>query len=159
MSRSSRGRRTPIDGERTLIVKYFRKHRGGFDLERELRANRPQPSDELIRKLEGEVYAAPAARARGSLRLALVGAVTAVVFAVASVGGVGGYAAAAVGNVADTAKRVVTPSKPATIFKSAAQQQYGGSAPKKKVKAKKKKAKKAKPRFTGGVKGRPRFTG
>ncbi len=140
---------------------YWKRNRGGVDLEHELRANRPEPRDELVHKLEANIRGA--GRARGSLRLAMGAAVTAVVFALASFGGLG-YAAAAVGNVADTAKRVVTPSKPTTIFKSAAQNQYG--KPKKDVKAKKKakrkKARKAKPRFTGGVKGRiarPRFTG
>ena len=141
---------------------FFRGRHEGLDLERELRATRPEPRSEFVHALEDRVRA-DRRRARGGFRVAFVGALTAcMLFALASVGGLG-YASSAVGDVAVTAKRIVKKKGPKIVKKSSAASQYGTpakkKATKKKVAAKKKvKAKKkakravrraATPRFTG----------
>jgi hypothetical protein len=137
-------------------VRGFRKQKG-LDLERELRANRPEPRDEFIHALEARVRQSPQ-RSRGGFRVALVGAVTAcMLFALASVGGMG-YAASAVSDVAVTAKRIVKKKGPKIVKKSSAASQYGKptkKAVKKKIQAKKKVKAKRQVRRAG----RPRFTG
>jgi hypothetical protein len=131
-----------------------------MDIEAELRASRPEPSDELVHKLESRVRNDGRTRV-GSLRVAFVGALTAVMLvALGSVGGVG-YASSAAQDAAVSVKRVVTPTQRVVkvLKKSPAIDQYGRKPVKKKVK-KIKKVKKGK-----GAKGkvkaraRPPFTG
>jgi hypothetical protein len=121
------------------------------NLETELRANRPQPSDELVHRLEGRVREGRRSRA-GSFRVAFAGALAAgVLAALASVGGLG-YAAIATGEAVDRAKKVVKSSHGTLVVrKSPSRDQYG----KPKVKKKKKAKKKAK----GRAFARPPFTG
>jgi hypothetical protein len=138
-------------------MRYWRRRQEPFDLEAELRAARPEPSNELVRTLESRVRNDGRTRV-GTLRVAFVGALTAVMLvALGSVGGVG-YASSAAQDAAVSVKRVVQPKKVVRVLKkSPAIDQYGG---KKKVKKKVKKAKKGK-----GAKGkvrartRPPFTG
>src|SRR5579864_1601839 len=91
-------------------MRNFWRRRGSFDLERELRANRPEPRPEFLRSLvlrvRGEGQAAPRASRPRALRLTLVGAVTvAMLVALASVGGLG-YAASAVHQAFRTATAI-----------------------------------------------------
>jgi hypothetical protein len=137
---------------------FFRGRQGGRDLERELRAARPQPRDEFVRMLEERVHESPR-RSRGGFRVAFVGAITAcMLFALASVGGLG-QAASAVNDVAVTAKRIVKKKGPTIVKKSSAASQYGKQT--KKVKAKKKVKVKKKVKAKKKVRrvGHPRFTG
>ena len=138
----------------------WRKRHEGFDLEAELRTSRPEPSAELVQRLESRVRNDGRTRV-GSLRVAFVGALTAVMLlTVAAVGGAG-YASSAAQDAAVSVKRVVSPTDRVVrvLNRSAAIDQYG---PKKKAKKAKKvkKAKKGK-----GAKGRvrartrPPFTG
>ncbi|HEV2712327.1 MAG TPA: hypothetical protein VGU26_04450 [Gaiellaceae bacterium] len=140
-------------------MRYWRRRQVPFDLEAELKAARPEPSPDLVHRLEARLRTSGRTRAGSSLRVAFVGALTAVMLmALASVGGVG-YAASAGRDAVVSVKRVVTPKRVVRVLKqSPAIDQYG---PKKKKKAKKvKKAKKGK-----GAKGRvrartrPPFTG
>ncbi len=141
-------------------MRYWRRRHEPFDLEAELKASRPEPSPELVHRVEARVRHSGRTRVGSSLRVAFVGALTAVMLiSVASVGGVG-YAASDVGDAVASVKRVVTPKDVVKVLKkSAAIDQYG---PKKKV-VKKKKVKKAKK--GKGAKGkvrartRPPFTG
>jgi hypothetical protein len=129
-------------------------------LEAELRANRPEPSPELVHKLEARVRSNRGARA-GSFRVAFAGALAVgVLTALASVGGLG-YAATGTTQAVEKAKRIVHVHGVTTIHKSAAQAQYSKPKAKKcpkgkkKVRGKCKKVKKArgvrfhKPPFTG----------
>ena len=98
-------------------------------LEAELRANRPEPSDELVRRIESRVRA-DGRRAR-SFRVAFAGALVAgVLAALASVGGLG-YAATSTSQAVATAKRVMHVHAEARTQKSAARDQYGKVKPKK----------------------------
>lgn len=121
------------------------------NLETELRANRPQPSNEFVNRLEGRVREGRRSRA-GSFRVAFAGSLAAgVLAALASVGGLG-YAANATGSAVDKAKKVVKSSHGTLVVrKSPSRDQYG----KPKVKKKKKAKKKAK----GRAFARPPFTG
>jgi hypothetical protein len=129
-------------------------------LEAELRSNRPEPSRELVHKLESRVRPHRGARA-GSFRVAFAGALAVgVLTALASVGGLG-YAATGVGDAAQKAKRIVHVHGVTTLHKSAAIDQYrkpkAKKCPKgtKRVRGKCKKVKKAR-----GVRfQRPPFTG
>ena len=129
-------------------------------LEAELRSNRPEPSRELVHKLESRVRSHRGARA-GSFRVAFAGALAVgVLTALASVGGLG-YAATGVGDAAQKAKRIVHVHGVTTLHKSAAIDQYrkpkAKKCPKgtKRVRGKCKKVKKAR-----GVRfRRPPFTG
>jgi hypothetical protein len=129
-------------------------------LEAELRENRPEPSSELVHKLERRVRSHRDSRA-GSFRVAFAGALAAgVLTALASVGGLG-YAATGVGEAAEKAKRIVHVHGVTTIRKSAAIDQYrkpkAKKCPKgmKRVRGKCKRVKKAR-----GVRfRRPPFTG
>lgn len=141
-------------------MRYWRR-RHEFDLEAELKASRPEPSPDLVRRLEAEVRDSGRARVGGTLRVAFVGALTALMLiALAGVGGVG-YAASAGRDAVVGVKRVVTPTEEVVrvLKKSPAIDQYA-KKPKKKVKKKVKKVKKGK-----GAKGkvrartRPPFTG
>jgi len=120
------------------------------NLESELRANRPEPSHELVNRLEGRVREGRRSRA-GSFRVAFAGALAAgVLAALASVGGLG-YAATATGDAVDKAKRTVKSHGVLVVHKSAARDQYDKPKVKKKKKAKKKaKGRRfARPPFTG----------
>lgn len=140
-------------------MRYWRRRHEAFDLEAELRAGRPEPSPDVVQRIEARVRDNSRTRV-GSLRVAFVGALTAVMLTtLASVGGVG-YASSAAGDAVVSVKRIVTPEKVVRVLKkSAAIDQYGGKKKAKKVK-KAKKAKKGK-----GAKGRvkartrPPFTG
>ena len=128
-------------------MRHWRKKREEFDLEGELRANRPEASRELVHRLEARVRDSRRSRA-GSFRVAFAGALAGgVLAALASVGGLG-YAATATGTAVDKATRVVQSRGVLVVKKSPARDQYG---PKKKAKAKKKaKGRRfARPPFTG----------
>lgn len=117
------------------------------DFEAELRANRPEPSNELVHRLEARVREGRHSRA-GSFRIAFAGALaTGVLGALAMVGGLG-YAATATGSAVEKAKKVVKAHGVLVVHKTPARDQY--SRP---TKAKKKK-KAAGRRFA-----RPPFTG
>jgi hypothetical protein len=137
-------------------MRNWRTKREPFDLEAELRANRPEPSRELVHRLEARVREGRRSRA-GSFRVAFAGAMTAgVLAALASVGGLG-YAATGAGSAMEKAKRVVKHNGVLVVHKSPARAQYGPKKPKKVKKAKK--AKKAKKRAAGRRFARPPFTG
>ena len=137
-------------------MRYWRRRQEPFDLEGELRAVRPEPSKELVHKLESRVRNDGRSRV-GALRVAFVGAITAVMLvALGSVGGVG-YASSAAQDAAVNVKRVVQPKKVVRVLKkSPAIDQYGGKKKVKKVK-KVKKGKGAKGRVKART--RPPFTG
>jgi hypothetical protein len=126
----------------------------------ELRSNRPEPSQELVHKLEARVRSHRDARA-GSFRVAFAGALAVCVLtALASVGGLG-YAATGAGQAVQQAKRVMHVHGVRTLHKTAAADQYkkpkAKKCPKgmKRVRGKCKRVKKArgvrfrKPPFTG----------
>jgi hypothetical protein len=129
-------------------------------LEAELRSNRPEPSQELVNRLEGRVRSHRDARA-GSFRVAFAGALAVgVLAALASVGGLG-YAATGAGTAVNQAQRVMHVHAVRTLHKTAAADQYrkpkAKKCPKgmKRVRGKCKRVKKArgvrfrKPPFTG----------
>jgi hypothetical protein len=131
-------------------VRNRRTQRKGFDLEAELRDNRPEPSREFVHRLEARVREGRRSRA-GSFRVAFAGAMTAgVLAALASVGGLG-YAATDVGSAMQKAKKVVKNHGVLIVHKSPARSQYG---PRRAVKKKAKKRRAAGRRFA-----RPPFTG
>ena len=140
-------------------MRYWRKRHEEFDLEAELRAGRPEPTPELISRLEARVRNDGRSRA-GTLRVAFVGALTAVMLlALASVGGAS-YASSAARDAAVSIERVVAPKDVIDVLKrSPAQDQY--NRPRRARQAKK--AKKA--RSGRGARGRvrartrPPFTG
>jgi hypothetical protein len=81
----------------------------GDDLERELRARRPHPGDELVRQIEGRIRVERLATRR-SYRVALSAVFTVVVVGgLAAVGGVS-YAASSVVNAARTVSHVFAPA-------------------------------------------------
>ena len=128
-------------------------------LEAELRANRPEPSRELVHQLEARVRQ-DGRRTRGSVRVALVSAI--VVGLLASLGSVGGlgYAATGAGHAVAKARRIVPQHGVTQVHKSAARDQYAPKTRKcpkgkKRVRGKCRKVKK-----TRGVNfRRPPFTG
>jgi hypothetical protein len=139
-------------------MRYWRRRHEPFDLEAELRGGRPEPTPDFVHRLEARVRENGRTRV-GSLRVALVGALTAVMLiALASVGGVGNASSAA-RDAAVSVTRVASPTDRVVqvLTRSAAIDQY---KPKPKKKKKVKKAKKGK-----GAKGRvkartrPPFTG
>jgi hypothetical protein len=140
-------------------MRYWRKRHEAFDLEAELRAGRPEPTPELISRLEARVRNDGRSRV-GTLRVAFVGALTAVMLlALAAVGGVS-YASSAARDAAVSVQRVVSPKDVINVLKrSPAQDQY--NRPRRARQAKK--AKKA--RSGRGARGRvrartrPPFTG
>ena len=81
-------------------------------LENELRASRPQPSDELVSRIEGRIRSdRPARTRRGSFRIAVPVALTAaLVGALAAVGGVG-FAATSVTHAVSAVAHVFSPAK------------------------------------------------
>jgi hypothetical protein len=128
-------------------------------LEAELRANRPEPSRELVHQLEARVHQ-DGRRARGTFRVAVVSAVgVGMLAALGSAGGLG-YAATGAGQAVNKAKRIVHVHGVTQVHKSAARAQYSRNRAKcrkgtKRVKGKCKKVKKARgvnfrrPPFTG----------
>ena len=128
-------------------------------LEAELRANRPEPSRELVHQLEARVRQ-DRRQARGGLRIAVVAAiVTGMLATLGSVGGLG-YAATGAGQAVAKARRIVHVHGVTQVHKSAARDQYSKpkrkcAKGKKRVNGKCKKVKKAKgkrfrkPPFTG----------
>ena len=128
-------------------------------LEAELRANRPEPSRELVHQLEARVHQ-DGRRARGTFRVAVVSAVVVgMLAALGSAGGLG-YAATGAGHAVSKAKRIVHQHGVTQVHKSAARDQYSRNKRKcrkgtKRVKGKCKKVKKARgvnfrrPPFTG----------
>jgi hypothetical protein len=142
-------------------MRYWRRRQEPFDLEAELRESRPEPSPDLVHRLETRVRDNGRTRV-GSLRVAFVGALTAVMLiSVASFGGAG-YAASAGEDAVASVSRIVTPGDVVKVLKrSASIDQYGPTKPKSVKKAKKaKKAKKGKG-AAGRVRARtrPPFTG
>jgi hypothetical protein len=101
----------------------------GDGLERELRAQRPEPRQEFLRSLESEISGARYRKPSRSLRLGLAGAVTAVM--IVSVGAFGGlgYAATGVTHAVKAASHAVAPARKSapthsTAPASSAQVQY-----------------------------------
>jgi hypothetical protein len=132
-------------------MRNWRTKREAFDLEAELRANKPEPSREFMHRLESRVREGRRSRV-GSFRVAFAGALTAgVLAALASVGGLG-YASTDVGSAMQKAKSVVKHQGVLVVHKSPARDQY-------RPKAKKKKKAKAKRRTAGRRFARPPFTG
>ena len=129
-----------------------RTQREAFDLEAELRANRPEPSREFVHRLEARVREGRRSRA-GSFRVAFAGAITAgVLTALAAVGGLG-YASTATSTAVDKAKKVVKSHGVLVVHKSPARDQYRQPG------TRARKAKKAKKRAAGRLFARPPFTG
>jgi hypothetical protein len=96
------------------------------DLETELRANRPEPSDDLLHRITGRMNATEAPR---RLRLGFAAALTvAILGALSAVGGMG-YAASATSHAVTAVKNVVVKAKTPethlnTVQQSPAQSQY-----------------------------------
>ena len=135
-------------------MRSWRGKRADVELEAELRTNRPEPSAQLVHRIEGRIENQGRTSRAGSFRIAFAGAIAAAVLtALAAVGGLG-YAATATTNVVDQAKRIVQKHGVAVVHKTAARDQYG-KPNKKKVKGKKKSKKKRR----GARFGRPPFTG
>jgi hypothetical protein len=106
-------------------MRSWRTKRESRGLEAELRANRPEPSSELVHRLEARVREDGSHSRAGSFRVAFAGALAAgVLTALASVGGLG-YAATGAGQAVEQANRVVHQHSVATVHKSAARAQYG----------------------------------
>lgn len=94
--------------------------RRGDGLERELRAQRPEPRKEFLRALESRMTGDRYRRPARSLRLGLAGALTvAMLVSLAAFGGLG-YAATGVAHAVTAATHVVTPAKKAATAKKAA---------------------------------------
>jgi hypothetical protein len=85
--------------------------RRGNKLERDLRAARPRPSDELVSRIEGRIRSEQPARVRRSFRVAVPVTLTAVMIgSLAAVGGVS-YAATSVGHAVRAVTHVFAPAK------------------------------------------------
>jgi len=96
-------------------MKHFFERRTGSDLERRLHRNRPDPRPEFLTMLSDRIEDRPRHRRGVSMRLVLVGAVTAVMlFAMSAVGGFA-YAASACQSVAHGA-RVVAAAPVAAFY-------------------------------------------
>ena len=97
-------------------MKHFFERRKGSDLERQLRRNRPEPRPEFLAMLSDRIDDRPRYRRGVSMRLVLVGAVTAVMLvAMSAVGGLA-YAGSGVRSVANGVKVVV--AAPVAAFNS-----------------------------------------
>ena len=104
-------------------MKSFRR-RGGIDLERELRANRPEPRPEFVAMISDRVERTRS-RSYARVRIAFGAALTAgLLAAVASIGGVG-IAASSVHAVAKSVIRITHTSHPRAVPLSSAGAQYG----------------------------------
>jgi hypothetical protein len=140
-------------------VKSFWSRRRAFEIEAELRQNRPEPRSEFVSGLANEVRAQRRS-ARAGVRVALAGVLTvALLAALAPVGALGSATSAASGLVSVATKVVGANSGP-TRKATPAQDQYRKACPKGtkrkanrcvKVKKKAKGARVARrgPRFTG----------
>ena len=92
-------------------------------LEAELRANRPEPSSELVHRLETRVHQ-DGRRAQGGVRVAFVSAIAvAMLTALGSTGGFS-YAATGAGQAVAKARRIVHVHGVTQVHKSAARDQY-----------------------------------
>lgn len=93
----------------------FRKHRE-TDLERELRAQRPQPRDEFVRMLTGHSAAPKARRSLGSRpalpRIVLVAAITVVLAASLGVAGALGHATSSFKSLGTSVYHIVQTPQP-----------------------------------------------
>jgi hypothetical protein len=128
-------------------------------LEAELRANRPEPSRELVHQLEARVRQ-DGRQARGGFRIAVVAAI--VVGLLASLGSVGGlgYAATGAGQAVAKARRIVHVHGVTQVHKSAARDQYAKPRRKCRKGTKRVRGKCRKIKRTRGVNfRRPPFTG
>jgi hypothetical protein len=98
------------------MKRFWKRGRHGFELETELRANRPEPGREFLDGLAARVRAErPRSRRPGSARIAFAAGLSAfILVALASVGGLG-YAAAGATKAFEAAKSVVDPSGGVTI--------------------------------------------
>jgi hypothetical protein len=107
-------------------MRLWRKRDELFELERELRARRPEPRHEFARALEHRVHQSRYRSPAPAFRLGLAAAVTAAMLvALAAVGGLS-YAASTVTQVAQVATRLVQPqSQTGAAGPNAASQQYG----------------------------------
>lgn len=130
-----------------------------FDLERELRSNRPKPSSELMYTIEDRVRT-PAPGSRVRLRAALAAALTIGLLAALMPVGALGYATHAISSAASTAAKITHVSTKPTRSHSSAAAQYPKPKKKKCPKGKKrnKKGKCVKVRAARRARG-PRFTG
>jgi hypothetical protein len=89
-------------------MREFRRRHGG--LERELRAQRPEPRAEFVESLEATIRSRPLRRAPQAFRLGLAGAVTAgMLVSLAAFGGLG-YAATGVKHTVKAAVHAVAPA-------------------------------------------------
>jgi hypothetical protein len=103
-------------------VRKFWKRRGNLDLERDLRAARPEPRPEFLRTLADRV--GERRRPYRGVRMALAASVAAILLvAVASVGGIGRAASAGHGFV-KVATSIAFVHTPSVIHKTAAADQY-----------------------------------
>jgi hypothetical protein len=94
-------------------------------LETELRANRPEPSADLVRSLSHRIEDdRRRARLYRFSRLSFAGALTVLMLGTLGAFGGLGYAASGTKSVANVVKRAVVPSRPQTVDRSAAQDQY-----------------------------------
>jgi hypothetical protein len=110
-------------------MKRNRTRRDQLDLERELRAGRPQPRADFIKALADEVRSRPTPQRRPLGRVGLALALSGlIVVALASFGGVG-YASSAARQVVKKVERGAPAKHPRVVTKSAAQAQYGPFTP------------------------------
>jgi hypothetical protein len=138
-------------------MRSWRKMRESSGLEAELRTNRPEPSRELLYKLEVRVREDGRRAKAGSFRIAFAGALAAgVLTALGAVGGLG-YAATGAGQAVQKASRVVHKHGVTTLHKSAARSQY--SKPKAKCPKGKKRIRGKCKKVKGVQFRRPPFTG
>jgi transposase len=115
-------------------MRFWRRNPEG-GLEAELRSNRPEPSRELVNRIEARLRSHRERRA-GSFRVAFAGAlIVGLMAALASVGGVG-YAATGVSDATEKAKRIMHVHGVTKLRKSAAIDQYRKPSAKPKAKPK-----------------------
>jgi hypothetical protein len=109
--------------EENAVTRIWRRKDG---LARELRALRPEFSDDFVRGLSEHIDpSGRRTRLHAGARLSFVAGLTVLVLGmVVSFGGLG-YAASETSQVLKVAKRAVTPSRPHVVHNTAAQAQYG----------------------------------
>jgi hypothetical protein len=104
----------------------WKRDRKGFDLESELRANRPEPREGFVQAVASDVRGR--ARSRSSFRVAFAGALTVgLLTALAGFGGLG-YAATAPAKAVKAVVNAVSSSGVTRIQQSPACEQYVGKA-------------------------------
>jgi predicted lysophospholipase L1 biosynthesis ABC-type transport system permease subunit len=141
-------------------VKSFWSRRRSYEVEGELRAQRPEPRSEFVTSLAEHVRSSRRP-ARAGIRVALAGALTvALLAALAPVGALGSASSAAKGVVSAAARVVGTHDRQATA-NSPAQDQYKKKKCPKGTKKKGKRCVKVKKKAKGARVARkgPRFTG